>query len=385
MDHGRRLSSLDGLRGVAALVVLVHHSLLLVPALLAPYRVPVPTIFGNATWWVTYTPVHLLWDGGGAVTVFFVLSGFVLCLPIAQGRTLNWSAYYPQRLIRLYVPVWFAVAFACATIVVLPHAAPELVTDWVAGHPQALNVSSVVNDLLLVRSPGFSNSALWTLKWEVIFSLLLPVYVIFGRRWLRGWPAKIAVVMGLLFLGALIGPADRPYQMGALYHLPVFALGSMLAFAWSDIGLRLDRIRMGPLIGLWILAVLSMSSYWLAYAPGTYAGQPFVVAATRVAQAAGAVLLLALSARSGRWSSLLSTRGIRWLGTRSFSLYLIHEPVVVAAGNLAGRTGLPVEWVIPGAVVVAFAIAEAFFRLVERPSHRLARAVSKWISSRQSL
>jgi peptidoglycan/LPS O-acetylase OafA/YrhL len=384
MDQSRRLSSLDGLRGIAALVVLVHHSLLLIPAFLAPYRMPVPSAYGDAAWWLTYTPVHLLWDGGVAVTVFFVLSGFVLCLPFAQGRASKWSAYYPQRLLRLYIPVWAAVAFACATIVVFPHAAPELVTGWVAGHPQELNITSVINDLTLFRSPGFSNSALWTLKWEVVFSLLLPVYVIFGGRWLRGWPVKICLVLGLLLAGALVGPADRPYQMGALYQLPVFALGAVLAFRWNDIGPRLDNLRRGPLIGLWMLAVLSLSSYWLAYAPGAYAGQAYVVAATRVAQAAGAVLLLALSARTGLWSNLLSTRGIRWLGSRSFSLYLIHEPIMVAAGSLAALSGVPVGSVIPGAIVVALIMTEIFFRLVERPSHRIARAVGKWISSRQA-
>ena len=318
------------------------------------------------------------------MTIFFVLSGFVLCLPFAQGRGSRWAAYYPQRLIRLYVPVWAAVAFACVTIVLFPQASPESVTDWVAGHPSELNAVGVTNDLALVSAPGFSNSALWTLRWEVIFSLMLPVYVIFGGRWLQGWPVKVGVIFTLLLIGAWIGPADRPYQMGAFYQLPVFALGSVLAFRWNDIESRLAGLRRGPLIGLWAAAIFGLSSYWLAYAPGVYVGQPQVVEVTRVLQAIGAALLLVLSARSGRWSAFLSTRIMRWLGTRSFSLYLVHEPLIVAAGNLAGAAGLPVRLVIPGAILIALLMTEIFFRLVEAPSHRLARTFSSWISGRQS-
>ncbi|KQM60567.1 hypothetical protein ASE64_02500 [Agreia sp. Leaf210] len=253
-----------------------------------------------------------------------------------------------------------------------------------AGHPSELNADGLLNDLALLGRPGFSNSALWTLKWEVLLSLLLPVYVIFGGRWLRGWPLKVCLVVMLLLVGALVGPADRPYQMGGLYQLPVFALGSMIAFGWNEIAFRLDRLPRALLVGLWAIAVLGLSSYWLAYAPGVYIGQPQLVAVTRVAQAGGAALLLVLSARPGGWSAFLSTRLVRWLGTRSFSLYLIHEPLVVVAGNLAGAAGLPARLVIPGVIVIALVLTEIFFRLIEAPSHRLARAVNRRISNRQS-
>jgi peptidoglycan/LPS O-acetylase OafA/YrhL len=64
-----RLRSLDGLRGLAALIVVIHHSLLVVPGLAAPY-------FGQSTQssiqeLLAYSPLHLLWAGTEAVFLFF--------------------------------------------------------------------------------------------------------------------------------------------------------------------------------------------------------------------------------------------------------------------------------------------------------------------------
>jgi len=73
-----RYTSLDGLRGLASLVVLVHHCFLISPQLAAAVDSNGTGPFESWVWWVTFTPVHLLWAGQEAVIVFFILSGFVL-------------------------------------------------------------------------------------------------------------------------------------------------------------------------------------------------------------------------------------------------------------------------------------------------------------------
>lgn len=76
------MQSFDGLRGVAAVVVLIHHSLLTVPSLAsAYYPTTVTAIAWSKSWLITYTPLHLIWAGTEAVCLFFILSGFVLTLP----------------------------------------------------------------------------------------------------------------------------------------------------------------------------------------------------------------------------------------------------------------------------------------------------------------
>ena len=110
-----RLSSLDGLRGIAALIVVAHHASLLVPAISAAYLTPGGgPVAGSVAWWFTYTPLKLLTAGPEAVIVFFVLSGFVLTLPLLSGRPFDWMAYYPRRIVRIGLPTLCSLLFAAA-------------------------------------------------------------------------------------------------------------------------------------------------------------------------------------------------------------------------------------------------------------------------------
>ncbi len=77
-----RWKGLDGLRGLAAIVVVLHHSLLTSPSLALAYFGGPKAPVGSPSWLLTYTPLHLVWAGPEAVLVFFVLSGFVLTLPV---------------------------------------------------------------------------------------------------------------------------------------------------------------------------------------------------------------------------------------------------------------------------------------------------------------
>ena len=105
-----RVTSLDGLRGLAAVVVLVHHALLTAPVLAsAYYGGSVSDASDPVSWALTYTPLHLIWAGTEAVYLFFVLSGVVLTFPVLRSRSFSWLAYYPSRLLRLYGPIVFAV------------------------------------------------------------------------------------------------------------------------------------------------------------------------------------------------------------------------------------------------------------------------------------
>lgn len=102
--RSQRAHSLDGLRGVASLVVVLHHAMLAIPLFASAVfddQAPAASLG-----WLVYSPLHALWAGSEAVYVFFVLSGLVLMLPILGRPNFDWRAYYPSRLIRLYLPVF---------------------------------------------------------------------------------------------------------------------------------------------------------------------------------------------------------------------------------------------------------------------------------------
>ncbi len=74
------------------------------------------------------------------------------------------------------------------------------------------------------------------------------------------------------------------------------------------------------------------------------------------------------------FGDLLSRRPVHWLGVRSYSLYLVHEPIVVALALDFRLTNAPI-WFAIVAIALSIAVAAAFYRLVERPAVRLAHRV----------
>ena len=74
---------------------------------------------------------------------------------------------------------------------------------------------------------------------------------------------------------------------------------------------------------------------------------------------------------------------MRWAGSRSFSLYLVHEPIVVASAFALGGTA-SVALLAAIAVPVSLVAADGFFRVAERPIHRWSRAFGLWVEARVS-
>jgi peptidoglycan/LPS O-acetylase OafA/YrhL len=90
------------------------------------------------------------------------------------------------------------------------------------------------------------------------------------------------------------------------------------------------------------------------------------------------------------WSVPTDSRlgsGLRWMGSRSFALYLVHEPIVVSAA-IVGAGQINPLWSVSIAIPVALAITELFYRFVERPSTAFARSFSlprlRWLGSGSS-
>lgn len=370
----RRLASLDGLRGIAAVIVIVHHAFLTVPALADPYLDPRATEVGSAAWWLTYTPAHLIWAGTEAVFVFFVLSGLVLALAAKPGWQ-DLRSYYAARLLRLYLPVWAAVAFAVLLAIVVPPQWSAGSSWWMEAHTEVPSVGGILADLVLLVAPGSSNHVLWSLQWEVVFSLALPLFILLaGLRW-AAWSAKVTASVLAIGVAAEIGSV-------ALSSLALFALGTLMATGRERLAQWAERLRSQPRPALWWAAILTvtailLSSYWLAYAPGwDLAGTGHAVAIARALQAIGACMVVFIAWHWPAARRVLESRLTQWLGVRSFTLYLVHLPVVTTVALVFGGSP-PLAVTLAVAVPLSLLVTAVFFRYVERPSHRLARRIAR--------
>jgi len=360
-----RLAPLDGIRGIAALVVVLHHCLLVVPALGAPDN---GQGYGGFAWFVN-SPVHIVWAGGEAVAVFFVLSGIVLTLPILAARRFDWLAYYPARLLRLYLPVIASVLIASVIAIAIEPSASESTSSWLRHHDLPITAARMVRASVIVFGTEWLNSPLWSLRWEVVFSFLLPVYVFAYLEFLPR-PVGLVLAVTLVFTGSAIGKDN-------VFYLSVFAFGVLLARDFKPIrdGL-VTRItgRRGALwvVGLAAFTLVALTWRWTLLGLGLTG---IISLWWRPMAALGAVTLILLAVSWKPFAHLLSRPMCQWAGRLSFSLYLTHEPIVVAAGRLfpGDMTGFVPLVAIP----VSLAVACVFYRLVERPSHQLARWVGR--------
>src|SRR5882762_8330002 len=97
--RGRHYPQLDALRGIAALMVVINHFVLVGPL-----------------WWVTRSPLRVVALGHEAVILFFILSGFVLTLQLNSSSRINYLDYLIKRICRIYLP-YLAVLLAAIAIV----------------------------------------------------------------------------------------------------------------------------------------------------------------------------------------------------------------------------------------------------------------------------
>ncbi|MGK9146612.1 acyltransferase [Plantibacter flavus] len=353
-----RLPSLDGVRGVASIVVVLYHvSLLARPFATGSVSEPVWDI-------ATETPLKLLFAGTEAVQVFFVLSGLVVALPLLRGGT-GWPGFFVARFVRLYLPVWGALLFASALILLIPRDPASVSSgEWIAdANATQVDPAHLLAEASLTPASYDLVNTLWSLRWELIFTLLLPIAVLLAVL-LRRWAVPLAVLMSItMVLGRVAG-------LDAAVYLPAFFIGTLIA-------VRLDELRdwaaARPRRLTWALlttgSALLLVASWLSrpiVAPGSTLGQ-----ALWGVSGVGAAGLIVVAICSPLARRLLEVRPILWLGRVSFSLYLVHAPILASLAFAVGDE----RWWLVGVIGVplSLVVAALFYRAVEHPSHRLAR------------
>jgi peptidoglycan/LPS O-acetylase OafA/YrhL len=314
-----RLGGLDGLRGLAAVFVVVNHVFLRAfpgyPVDHAPFW---------AAWFIY---------GRFAVVVFIVLSGFSLALsPARHGWRLDGiSRFAHRRARRILPPYWAALVLSLAV-------AWLIVPQPGQGVPDTKSV--LVNGLLvqnLVGAPS-PNRSFWSLAVEAQLYVLFPLLLLMVRRW--GAIVMLATVTLVVATVGVVGPRvsrldvfviQSPPDLAALFALGALSAGIVGAgracrsWPWGWLALAATLPVLATIWwqgSVWTLDHL----FWVDLALGP----------------AIACLLAALATgHAARVRRLLDARPIRSLGSSSYSLYLTHGPIVVVVYEkiVAGRVG----------------------------------------------
>jgi len=351
--HQSRLHALDGLRGVAAVAVFFFHSTLLQR---------LPEWLQHA---LTLSPLGAMFNGPGAVHVFFVLSGYVLALTLGSGSGPGRvPRYYVRRVFRIQPPYVAAVLFAFAVqsaIVAMRIENLTLPVVPAAKLPIALAFPSMAFGLLPVG---------WSLFVEAAMSAIFPLLFLAARA---VHPA-VPLAVSMLFLGEL----DPRFSF--LRFTIDFSLGLLLCLERETIAARLRSLpRAVPTVAAAVGLVLLQLPLARALATDGYVRleqghTPFAVVIF-----AGSASLLVLGALHSPWLERTLSRPLaRYFGRISYSFYLVHYSVLLMLSALTtgwGRTVALDVGVTAVGFVLSVAVGELGWRLVEAPSIRAGRAL----------
>ncbi|HEY0483348.1 MAG TPA: acyltransferase [Kofleriaceae bacterium] len=379
----RHVASIDGLRGLGALCILCTHY--------------THELFQDATGYpsvadtmiaMDHTPLHVIFDGYHWVNMFFVLSGFALSAMVSgPGNTpKTYLPYAINRVFRIYPAYFFAVLSAVVLQHFLYKGPIPAFGDW---FNSCWTTPPTRRDLLdhAVMIGQFKTDRLvfviWSLVQEMRISLLFPLlHAVVARLGLRG---NICFGIGLIALDFTWATlADNHYLSQNTYyftlHYTIFFWAGSVIFKFREALKQwwLERHS-------WQIAILGGAGFILF----TYGGSVdrFLTAeAMRTVvigdwlSGSGAVIFIMFVMYSAPLSRFLSTRTMRFFGTISYSLYLLHGIVLIAALH-AFYGVVPLGILLPSCVAASVLISFMSLAVVEKPfmifGKRIASSVAR--------
>jgi len=376
-----RLEYLDGLRGLAALYVVMYHA-------------SDPTWAGGTLPHRLAACLRLLVYGHFAVAVFIVLSGYCLMLPVARAadRQLRGGAgeYLRRRARRILPPYYAALLVTLLLMKLVPQLHMHSGNYWDGALP-AFRTDVLLSHLFLVHNLSSQwnwkiDPPLWSVatEWQIYFFfpfVLLPLWRRFGLA---------AAVISALLLGLaphFLLPQAWSLDVAVPWYLGLFGIGmgaAIVNFAQDELPVRLrSRIPWGTVTALQFLLLLGVallrSKWWWAH---------LWFADTQIGLCTASFLIFGTqqchNSRPHGLIRLLQVRPVVFLGTMSYSLYLIHAPLLallhlplvhlIASPSL--RLGMMIFVLVPITVLLAYLFHVLFERRYMSPHGSKASAAA---------
>lgn len=343
-QENKRFHELDAMRGLAAIVVVLHHFRLMF------YR----NAFSKGIPWIF---LHPFVAGHEAVMFFFLLSGFVLAVPRTRGKNQAYSVFIGRRLLRIYGPYIVALVLSVAGCAMLFN--PLATSGWNC----PVRLGPVIQHVLFIGSYDYGqyNTALWSLVYEMRISIVFPAMYFVA--------AKLGTKLTLLLMLVLtvIGVQVDSQTVVTIEYAGVFLVGILLAQNIGAISVfykRLGTVQRSLLLMAFLL--LYNESYRLQSTPLWHLGVlPIVL---------GACGLMVSGMNSTMISRALNSSAPAFLGRISYSLYLVHGTVLFAlAALLQNRVNHPTLFILY--LASAIILGWGFYYAVEAPFMRMSRRV----------
>ena len=350
----RHISSIDGLRAIAVTAVVLYH-------------------------------LGITWIPGGflGVDLFFVISGYVITRlildSINQSSALDLRAFYAARIRRIYPGLLFMVI---CTIIFIGVWAPEAIKRFLSDLPYAL--TGTINWLLVARNQDYFETIgrppllqhTWSLAVELQFYLIWPIILLtvlkyFGKKNIARIALIIAMISGttLFFVSLQLEQANAK-QISHIYfgtdtHSLGLFLGAALAVSWipQNLSADIEKRAQDVIDAIGVVGLLGLISTFLFI---DQSNASLYRIAFPLAGIFGCLVIISLVHPASRFAPLISTAPFRWIGQRSYGIYIWHWVVFQVTRpsvDLSGQT-----WALYLArVLLVLALADISLRWVEIP------------------
>jgi peptidoglycan/LPS O-acetylase OafA/YrhL len=309
--------------------------------------------------------------GGSAVMLFFLISGFCVHLPYAaNSRPINIKHYSLRRAFRILPPYLFAVIFTCSLEWLVYRLGGDSPTPW----HQVFRVATLSQNYGEHAGQLLTNGSLWSLPVEVeLYVSYLVFFFLLKKIAGRVTAMVISTVSLLATIGYLHGIKDLGQNF--LFFWAVWCAGALLA-EWFKRG-RMPEFKTWNWLSL---IIFSASAIWGESRQWPLAILTYVWAAAYFHVIWLALLHPAALYRFPDWCVRLFV----WLGTISYSAYLIHGPLFALYGffwvRYAGAK--PASFLVPLLFSVSiWPVAWLFWKFCELPFHQLAQRMVKRAST----
>ena len=348
------IASIDGLRAIAVTAVVLYH-------------------------------LGISWIPGGflGVDLFFVISGYVITRlildSINQSSALDLRAFYAARLRRIYPGFLFMIT---CNIIFIGVWAPEAMRRFLADLPYA--ITGTINWFLVARHQDYFEAIgrppllqhTWSLAVELQFYLIWPIILLtilkyFGKRNIAKIALVIAMVSGIaLFFVSLRLDEANAQQISHIYfgtdtHSLGLFLGSALAVSWVPQNLSSDIAKRAQDVidGIGVVGLLGLISTFL-FIDETNASLYRI--AFPLAGIFGCLVIISLVHPASRFAPIISSAPFRWVGQRSYGIYIWHWVIFQMTRPSVDLTGQ--SWALYLArVLLVLALADISLRWVEIP------------------
>jgi peptidoglycan/LPS O-acetylase OafA/YrhL len=313
--------------------------------------------------------------GHEAVTLFFVLSGFVLTLPYLRPKSPRYGPFLVKRICRIYLPYLGGLGFAIAADASFHGKIPSLSTWFQTMWSQPMTWHVVLPPASLIGFFDVSqlNVAFWSLVIEMRMSIIFPLLMVLLSKVRKPKSmfaiGAVAIVFGLFplpFSSGMVSNLTTTLQTGM-----AFVIGSLLARSHESCSMSYLRFPKIARVALWVgvLGVWSFGGALLTWKPNLLGTYDMILTLT-----SGLIIVISMSEPWVR--DVLLHKFVQYLGHVSYSVYLLHVTVLLSLVHVFyGR--IPLVVLLPVYFVASFAIATVFNASIEMPSAKMGTWLSK--------